>query len=113
MIFEKRGMWKISGYPEKYATYAEAAKALESLGIQQQKVEIAKAVSAEEEKKKVEAAEAERLKRLAQLSEDSTPYEKMIAKNICTICDMEPCECFTSIKKTELGRFEETNTFSL
>ena len=103
MIFEKRGMWKISGYPEKYATYEQAAAVLDTLGIQAEKATSAKAASVEENKKKAAAAEADRLERLSKLSVDSTPYEKMIAKTICTTCDMEPCECFTSIKKTEPG----------
>lgn len=103
MIFEKRGTWKISGRPERYATYEQAAAVLEKLGILEEKAVSAKAISIEENKKKAAAAEADRLERLAKLSFDSTPYEKMIAKNICTTCDMEPCECFTSIKKTEPG----------
>jgi len=112
MIFEKRGMWKISGYPEKYATFEQAQSALEKINagaakevevkLNEEKVRLAEAAKAEED----------RLEKLKTLLEDSTPYEKMIAKNICKLCNLEPCECFTSIRKTGRGRFEETNTSS-
>jgi hypothetical protein len=100
MIFEKRGMWKISGRAQSYATLEEA---LARLGIQAEKATLASAVVAEAAAEVQKAALVERLEKLAQLAEDSTPFEKMIAKNICTICDMEPCECFTYIRKTDLG----------
>ena len=100
MIFQKRGMWKISGYPEKYATIEEAEAVLAKLGIQTQKAAENKATI---ELKKAKIDEEDRLKKLSQLAEDSTPYEKMILKNICTTCYLEPCECFTYTKKMDLG----------
>lgn len=103
MIFQKGSMWKISGYPQKYATLEEAQAVLAKLGIQAEKVEAAKAVEAQKEIESAKIVEADRLERLAKLSLDSTPFEKMIEKNICTTCDMEPCECFTYTKKTDLG----------
>lgn len=113
MIFQKGNMWKISGYPEKYTTLEAAEKALSIINKN-----VANAQKIEEQKEAIQRqqvalAEEERLKKLTQLAEDSTPFEKMIAKNICKLCNLEPCECFTSIKKTELGRFEETTTSSL
>lgn len=103
MIFQKGSMWKISGHPQKYATYEEALLVSEKLGIKAEKAAAVEAAAEESRKAAADAAEEERLKKLADLASDSTPYEKMIAKNICTTCDMEPCECFTYTKKTELG----------
>ena len=90
MIFEKRGRWKISGYAQSYATVEEAESVLAGKAV-------------EPSKKLAQLAEEEKSKKLAQLAEDSTPYEKMIVKNICTTCDMEPCECFTYTRKMDLG----------
>lgn len=83
MIFEKRGRWKISGYAQSYATVEEAEAKLTEKSIAEEEKSIA------EEKKSI--------------AEDSTPFEKMIDKNICTTCDMEPCECFTYTRKMDLG----------
>jgi len=103
MIFQKRGMWKISGHAQKYATYEEAEAVLARLGIQAEKAALASAVVAEAAAEVQKAALVERLEKLAQLAEDSTPFEKMIAKNICTTCNLEPCECFIYTKKMDLG----------
>lgn len=109
MIFEKRGMWKISGRPEKYATYEEAQSVLAKIDVNAaNKLKAKQSI----ENEKAAKAEQDRLEKLKNLAEDSTPLERMIVKNICKLCNLEPCECFTSIKKTEPGRFEETNTFS-
>jgi hypothetical protein len=103
MIFEKRGMWKISGQPQKYATYDEAHAALEKINAMALVVEDRRKAENDLKAAAKATADEERAKKLAQLAEDSTPYEKMIVKNICIICDMEPCECFTYTKKTDLG----------
>lgn len=112
MIFQKGNMWKISGHPQKYTTLEEAEKALAIINKNVAKInEIEKQKEAEQEQQAA-LAEEERLKKLSQLAVDSTPFEKMIAKNICKLCNLEPCECFTSIKKTEVGSYEEMNTYS-
>ena len=112
MIFKKHGMWKISGHPQKYATFEEAEIVLAKLQKNAVKLEeIEKAKVAEVERKEV-IAYKEREEKLKQLSADSTPYEVMIAKNICLICNLEPCECFTYTKKMEVGQSEDTKSFS-
>ncbi len=104
MIFQKRGLWKISGHAQKYATREEAEIVLAKMQKNTAKLEEVEKEKAIEEKKQEAVREEERLEKLKQLAEDSTPYEKMIAKNICLICNLEPCECFTSTKKTEAGQ---------
>jgi hypothetical protein len=103
MIFKKGDRWKISGYASSYATLVEAERVLAKLGLQATAIAEKVASEAIKEAEKVAIAEIERLEKLSKLAIDSTPYEKMIAKNICTTCDMEPCECFTYTKKTDLG----------
>ena len=100
MIFEKRGMWKISGYPQKYATREEAEAILAKLTARQSMVEELETQKNEELRI---LAEKEREERLKKLAEDSTPYEVMIAQNVCLICNLEPCECFTYTEKMEVG----------
>jgi len=109
MIFQKNGLWKISGHPQKYTTFEEAQKVFNEAQAQKTlKLETAKA---KEDLEKA-AYEKEREEKLKQLAEDSTPYEIMIAKNICLICNLEPCECFTYTKKTEVGQSEDTKSSS-
>ncbi len=109
MIFQKRGMWKISGHPQKYSTFEEAQAVLDRMQKTEQKISAA----AEAQKIAEKAAyEKDREEKLKQLAEDSTPLEVMIAKNICLICNLEPCECFTYTKRTEAGQYEDTKSFS-
>jgi len=89
MIYQKGEYWAIRGYPQKY-TSLEAVTA------------VYERMLAKEEAAKLRAV-MELKKVLEKLSPDPTPYEIMIEKNVCKICNLEPCECFTSIKKTELG----------
>jgi hypothetical protein len=112
MIFQKRGLWKISGHAQKYATLEEAESALAKIQSKIAMIEAKEMEKVIEEEKKELAREQERQEKLKQLSEDSTPYEKMIAKNICLICDLEPCECFTYTTKMEVGQSEDTKSFS-
>jgi hypothetical protein len=90
-------MWKISGYPQKYETFEEAERILA-------KIERRALLDADMKAEQSESYAKEREEKLKQLAEDSTPYEIMIARNICLICNLEPCECFTYTKKTEAGQ---------
>ena len=92
MIFQKGGMWKISGYAQKYATYEEATAALNKINKIVEK-KVAEAVTIKERMEVAAKAAMEEAIAKADLAEDSTPYEKMILKNICLICNLEPCEC--------------------
>lgn len=112
MIFQKGNMWKISGHPEKFSTLEEAEKALSIINKNIAKISENEKQKEAMQRQQVALAEEERLKKLSQLAEDSTPFEKMIVKNICKLCNLEPCECFTSIKKTEVGSYEEMSTYS-
>lgn len=96
MIFQKGNMWKISGYPQKYETFEEAERILA-------KIERRALLDADMKAEQSESYAKEREEKLKQLAEDSTPYEIMIAKNVCLICNLEPCECFTYTKRTEAG----------
>lgn len=107
MIFKKGNMWKISGLPTKYSTREEAEQALAKINVQEAKLDKARKQKLIEEQEKALAIELERQKKLDQLRADSTLFEKMIVKNICDVCNLEPCECSTYTKKTELGKYEE------
>ena len=103
MIFQKGDMWKISGSSQKYATRKEAESVLAvKLAVEERRQE-----GLEEKKKEsllvMQDVLKERAKKLLLLTENSTPFEIMIAKNICTTCNLEPCECFIFTKKTDLG----------
>lgn len=101
MIFQKGDGWKISGYPQKYETREKAEAILAKLTARQSMVEELETQKNEEKRVLVEKEREERLKKLA---EDSTPYEAMIARNVCLICNLEPCECFTYTEKMEVGQ---------
>ena len=107
MIFQKRNRWKISGYSQSYSTLEEAQKVFEKV---QDKKDNAQKLEEERLLQQLLKNEVDRLKyeeerkeKLEKLAEDSTPYEIMLAKNICTTCDLEPCECLPYTKKTDLG----------
>jgi hypothetical protein len=89
MIYQKGDMWAIRGYSQKYFTLEEATTAYQKM-------------FAKEEAAKVKAI-MELKKVLEKLHPEPTPYEVMIQKNVCKVCNLEPCECFTSIEKTERG----------
>jgi hypothetical protein len=96
MIFRKGDGWKVSGHPKRFSTFEEAEAFLaKKTAAANLTAEVVKAI---EETKA--AAHEEKLKLLR---EESTPYEIMIAKNVCLICNLEPCECFTYTKRTEVG----------
>jgi hypothetical protein len=96
MIFQRGPYWAVSGSSVKYAT-REEAEAVASVLIQKEEAR----KLAEEQARKAELQE--KLDRINNLDKDSTPYEIMIEKNICKLCNLEPCECFTYIKRTEPG----------
>jgi hypothetical protein len=81
MIYQKPNGWKIRGNPRVFSTKKEA-EAFES---------------------GEEPVEEEPVKERILQPTENTPYENMIEKSICKLCNLEPCECFISIKKTELG----------
>jgi hypothetical protein len=89
MIHKRGEYWAIKGSSRKYASMEAAS------------VDYAKML-AKEEAVKLKADLAYK-KLLESLEPDPTPYEIMIEKNICKLCNLEPCECFTSIKKMEPG----------
>lgn len=100
MIYQKGEYWAIRGHPNKYTSYEDVKAAY----IKMKEKEAAKAAkiaaallqeALQEEKYRAEVKE--------RLGLEATPFEIMIEKKICTICDLEPCECFTFTKKTELG----------
>jgi hypothetical protein len=96
MIFQKGDGWKVSGHPKRFSTLEEAESFLAKKTVANNKIEAASQAVVEAEA----AAHEEKLKLLR---EQSTPFEKMIARNICLICNLEPCECFTYTKRTEAG----------
>jgi hypothetical protein len=89
MIYQKGEFWAIKGFSNKYTS-------LEAV------TEVYGKMLAKEEAVKLKADLAYK-KLLDSLEPDPTPYEIMIEKNICKLCNLEPCECFTSIKKMEHG----------
>ena len=96
MIFQKGDGWKVSGHPKRFSTLEEAESFLA-------KKTAAANLTAEVAQAAVEAEAAAHEEKLKLLREESTPFEKMIARNICLICNLEPCECFTYTKRTEAG----------
>lgn len=84
MIYQKGNYWKIKGNykPFKTKEEAEAFQALASGEVIQEKPPMKEQI--------LEPTE-------------NTPYENMIEKTVCKLCDLEPCECFIFTKKTELG----------
>ena len=89
MIYQKGEFWAIKGFANKYIS-------LEAV------TEVYGKMLEEEEAIKFRAQVAHK-KMLDSLAPDPTPYEIMIEKSICKLCNLEPCECFTSIKKMEPG----------
>ena len=96
MIFQRGNYWAISNDSRKFTTEEDAQSAYNKILAKQERVK-----KQEEEDRKL--ALRMKIETIQGLAHDSTPYEIMIEKNICKLCNLEPCECFTSIKKTELG----------
>ena len=89
MIFQRGRYWALPNDTRKFSSREEAQAAYDKIVAKQELIR---------------KHEEETIKRLLDaLDEDSTPFEIMIQKNICKLCNLEPCECFTSIKKTEPG----------
>lgn len=89
MIYQKGEFWAIQGFPKKYTSLEAVTEVYEKM-------------LAKEEAARLTADLAYK-KLLDSLAPDPTPYEIMIEKSICKLCNLEPCECFTSIKKMEPG----------
>jgi len=100
MIFKKGDSWKISGYPQRYSSFQEAQSILEKL---QRRAELDAEMKEQAERLENEQYQKEREEKLKKLAENSTPYEIMIAKNVCLICNLEPCECFAFTEEMEPG----------
>lgn len=86
MIIQRGKYWALANDTRKFASEEEAQAAYNKILAKQERIK-----------------QEERRRLLQNIDEDSTPFEIMIQKNICKLCNLEPCECFTSIKKTELG----------
>lgn len=97
MIFQKGQYWGISGSYVKYSSYESAKEAYDK---QQSKIA---AREAEEYARHQESIK----KIIEKLGEGYTPYEVMIEKNICKLCNLEPCECLHYMSKTGLGESPE------
>lgn len=97
MIYQKGEFWAIRGYSQKYQSYDDA-KASENLII-------TKTLAKEEMQKKIESEKLLEIK--SRIGWDSTPYEIMIEKNICKLCNLEPCECSRCTSKMGLGEYLE------
>lgn len=89
MIYQKGEFWAIRGFSQKYTTFEAVTAAYEKMLAK----EAAQKLREELQLKKV----------IESLEPDPTPYEIMIQKSICKICNLEPCECFIYTKRTELG----------
>ena len=96
MIFQRGRYWALSGDTRKFASEEEAQAAYNKILAKQELIK-----KREEEDRRIELQM--RLEKISGLAYDSTPYEIMIEKNVCKLCNLEPCECFTSIKKMEPG----------
>ena len=90
MIYSKGKYWKIRGKLGKYESL-EAAQAAE-----------AKLLAEERGEEPVSVPPPPMPKQIREPAEN-TPYENMIEKTVCKLCDLEPCECFIFTKKTEPG----------
>lgn len=88
MIYQKGNNWKIRGNVTVFPT-KEAAEAVEEKALADSRGEPV----------------PEKMPIKEQIIEpvENTPYENMIDKLVCKLCDLEPCECFTYIEKTDLG----------
>ena len=89
MIYSKGKYWKIRGKLGAYESL-EAAQEAQIAMQAAERGEVYVPPTAPQKTQIIEPAE-------------NTPYENMIEKNVCKLCDLEPCECFTFIKKTEPG----------
>lgn len=83
MIYQKGDRWKIRGKLGVYRTREEAEAA--ELGVSEIPVHKESIIEPFE----------------------NSPFENMIEKSICNICNWEPCECSHYMSKTDLGEFSE------
>lgn len=91
MIYSKGNYWKIRGNTHIFRT-KEEAEAFEMAALAAERGEVIETPAKKPPMKE-------------QIIEpiENTPYENMIEKNVCKLCNLEPCECFIFIKKTEPG----------
>lgn len=82
MIYSKGNYWKIRGRLDKYESLEAAQAAEAKLSGEEYIPPVTRQITEPAEK---------------------TPYENMIEKTVCNLCDLEPCECFIFTKKTEPG----------
>jgi hypothetical protein len=91
MIYQKGNYWKIRGNYMPFRT-KEEAEAYEQKALAALRGEV------------IEEYVKPPMKEQIVEPIENTPYENMIGKTVCKLCDLEPCECFIFTKKTEPGR---------
>jgi hypothetical protein len=88
MIYPKGNYWKIRGNTRIFRT-KEEAEAFQESTLAAERGEVVK--------------EKPPMKEQILEPTENTPYENMIEKTVCKLCDLEPCECFIFTRRTELG----------